>query len=224
MTSGLDGMLPLMWISRMTAMLLHAEMNAIALPDGIQRGLRPARLPRSDTFLARYESRILFYDVYWSADGRQIILQGPPPVDLGPQYDDARYICQPSGQTVKARAHHSSVVQLYSLDAPPGTTHVDIVFAGHTQRVAVGANHAGFFAGTNLLFTLSKDNDLAWIADWARFHVVNQGVDAVLLFDNMSTRYSVPELEAALLGVEGLKRIAVVPVPFTYPLEDRAVP
>jgi len=224
MTSGLDGMASVMWISRMTALLLHAQMKPVHLPEGMERGLRPATAARSEKFLTRYESRVLFYDVYWSQDGQQIILQGPPPIDLGPHYDSARYICQPGGQEVRAAPHHSELVHLFSLDAPKGTTHLDIVFAGQTQRVAVAANHADFFAGTNMLFTLSKDNDLQWIVDWARFHVVHQGVDAILLFDNMSTRYSAAELEAALSSVDGLKRIAVVPVPFTYPLEDQAVP
>ena len=208
----------------MTALLLHAQMNPVFLPDGVVRGLRPANAARSEKFLGRYESRVLFYDVYWSQDGRQIILQGPPPVDLGAQYAAARYICQPSGTELRAKPHHSDLVHLFSLDAPQGTTHLDIVFAGQVQRALVGANHGDFFAGTKLLFTLSKDNDLAWIADWARFHVVTQGVDAILLFDNLSTRYSMAELEDTLLGVEGLKRVAVVPVPFTYPLEDLAVP
>ncbi|MGV8833666.1 MAG: hypothetical protein ACOH2N_16975 [Devosia sp.] len=200
------------------------QLNAVMLPEGIIRGLLPAKAERSAKFNARYERSVLFYDVYWSADGRRIILQGPPPIDLGAYYGAARYVCQPSGAEVRARPFHSELVYLVALDAPVDTTHIDIVMGGTTQRAEVGQNHSPFFADTNLLFTLSKDNDLDWIIDWARFHQVNQGVDAVLLFDNMSTRYSASDLEAALLSVDGLKRVGVVPVPFNYPLEDPALP
>ena len=61
------------------------------------------------------------------------------------------------------------------------------------------------YAGRRVLYTLSKDNDPAWVVDWARFHVVNHGADAVLLYDNGSTRYPPGELlrllRAALPGV-----------------------
>jgi hypothetical protein len=59
------------------------QLNAVMLPEGIIRGLLPAKAERSAKFNARYERSVLFYDVYWSADGRRIILQGPPPIDLG---------------------------------------------------------------------------------------------------------------------------------------------
>ncbi len=199
-------------------------MQAVMLPPGIKRGLRPAATERSSRFLARYESSVLFYDVYWSADGRSIILQGPPPIDLHAHYRDARYVCLPSGKAVKARAFHSYLACVFALDAPAGTTHLDVTFAGHTQRVPIGHNHSSFFSGTDLLFTLSKDNDLDWIVDWARFHQVNQGANAILLFDNMSTRYSTTDIGTALGSVAGIARVGVVPVPFAYPLEDEAVP
>ena len=208
----------------MTALTLQSQMNPVLLPPGIERGLRPASQPRSEKFLASYEYRVLFYDVFWHADGKRVLLVGPPPIDLGSHYRAARYQAVPSGKLLRAKSHHTPITHLYSVKAPSGTTHLDITFAGVTQRVAIAPNHADFFAGERLLFTLSKDNDLNWIADWAQFHVVNQGVTAVMLFDNNSTRYSLADIEATLLAVPGLRRIAVLPVPFTYPMLDDAVP
>jgi hypothetical protein len=135
-----------------------------------------------------------------------------------------RFRALPSGQWLRAKPHHSPQVHLLSLRAPGDTTHLEIHFFGISQQVPIVENQSQFFAGQNLLFTLSQNNDLQWIADWARFHVVNQGVTSVLLFDNRSTRYGLAEIEATLLAVPGLQRIGVVPVPFTYPHADEAVP
>lgn len=196
-------------------------LNALMLPEGgPRRGLLPATLPRSEVFLASYERNVLFYDAFWDVHGRDVILIGPPPIDLGHHYRTAKFKAVPSKNTLSAKWHRTPCVHVLSLRAPKGTTHIEVTFAGVTQQVPVGANQSEFFAGNNLLFTQSKNNHLAWIRDWARFHVVNQGVDAVVLFDNNSTRYGIDEVQATLLAVPGLKKVAVVPVPFTFPRED----
>ena len=200
-------------------------MNALMLPEGTpRRGLLPTPLPRSEGFLSSYERDVLFYDVFWDVHARDVILIGPPPIDLGGSYREAVFRALPSNDKLGAKWHRSSWVHVLSLRAPKGTTHIEVTFAGVAQQVAVGPNHSEFFAGNNLLFTQSKNNDLAWIRDWAQFHVVNQGVDAVLLFDNNSTRYGLDEIQATLLAVPGLKKVAVVAVPFTFPREDEAYP
>jgi hypothetical protein len=190
-----------------------------------RRGMVPVTegSSRTDKFIASYERDVLFYDVFWHVAGREVILVGPPPVDLDPLYRAMSAIAQPSGRPLRLRPHHSRKVYLFSARVPPGTTHLDLEFAGTVQRVAVGPNHSDFFAGENLLFTLSQNNDLQWIADWARFHVANQGVTAVLLFDNRSSRYGLEDLRATLSSVPGLARFAVVDVPFRYTGPDDAL-
>lgn len=201
--------------------------SPVMLPPGVERGLRPATPgapERSAAFLDRFERKVLFYDVYWHADGKRIILQGPPPVDLLELYRTLVVVAQPGGTRLTLRAHHSANLHLFSVGAPKGTTHLAISMGGVTQSVPVGPNHSPFFAGTNLLVTVSKNNDLRWISDWARFHVVNQGVTAVLLFDNMSECYDIRAVEETLGTVPGLQRFGVVPVPFDYTGPDNAVP
>jgi hypothetical protein len=205
--------------------LPQTAMNSVMLPPtSPRRGLLPSPLERDPKFLARYERDVMFYDVFWDFERLNILLLGPAAIDLEPHYRSARYRALPSGQSLRPKAHHSAHVQLFSLRAPADTTHIEILFAGTSQQIIVADNHGKFFAGQNLLFTLSQNNDLAWIADWARFHVVNQGVTAVVLFDNKSTLYDPQALEDCLVSVPGLKRVGVVPVPFTYPLADEAVP
>ena len=209
----------------MSPSLLHptATMQGVMLPHTApRRGMIAATgtTPRTEKFIASFEGDVLFYDVFWDAAGKKVILIGPPANDLAPLYRAAKLVAQPSGKRTALRPHHSRRVHLFSAAVPRGTTHLDLEFAGTVQRVEIGPNHSPFFAGQNLLFTLQQNNDLQWIADWARFHVVNQGVTAVLLFDNMSTRYGLAEIEAAFSAVPGLDRIAVVPVPFKYTDRD----
>lgn len=193
------------------------------LPGGLRRGLLRPELPRDPKFVASYEDRILFYDAFWDVTGRQIIVHGPLAIDLKPHYRQARYVARPSGAVLKPKPHHSTRVELYGLKAPPDTTHLEVTFAGHVLTLPVGESYARHFAGENLLFTLSRNNDLDWIADWARFHVVNQGVTAVLLFDNASDRYGLDDIAARLAAIEGLRKISVIPVPHRYTDRDEAM-
>lgn len=65
------------------------------------------------------------------------------------------------------------------------------------------------FDGLACLTTKSKDNDLAWIGDWARHHVRSQGAQGVVLFDNGSSAYAPGEVTEVLAGA-GLKAALVV--------------
>jgi len=94
--------------------------------------------------------------------------------------------------------------------APAGTTAIRFDIAGTTHELPVGTSHAGDFAGTRLVFTMSKDNDLAWIREWASWHNRIQGADSVVFFDNGSSRYSTGEIEETLLSTGGLKHVCVL--------------
>ena len=78
----------------------------------------------------------------------------------------------------------------------------------------VQPSDAKVFAGRKVLCTISKDNRLEWIADWAEFHVKAHGADAVLFYDNASTRYTTTDLLALFRSIPGLD--AAVVVPWTY--------
>lgn len=196
--------------------------HPVFLPDGVERGLLPSTQARDARFLASFERGVLFYDVFFDVDGKRIILHGPSPVDLAPHYKTMQIIARPSGDILKRANHHSALVQLYSVRAPSGTTHLDIVFSGHTIRADIGGSHTSLLRGENVLFTLSKDNELQWIADWVQFHVINHGVTAVLLYDNNSSRYTPEDVEQTIRAIPGIKIAIVVPTPFVYTREDSA--
>ncbi|NDW60189.1 hypothetical protein G0P98_27455, partial [Yangia sp. PrR004] len=45
---------------------------------------------------------------------------------------------------------------------------------------------------------MSKDNDLRWIEDFARFHARTQGAESILFIDNGSTTYAMSEIQGVL--------------------------
>jgi hypothetical protein len=78
-------------------------------------------------------------------------------------------------------------------------------------------------AGAKILFGMNKNNDLAWIREWARFHQRLHGTDTVILYDNGSTAYSVGEIVATLRAIPGLAHVAVPVWPQPFGRTDPAV-
>jgi hypothetical protein len=179
---------------------------------------------RPREFMDRFEDRALVYDCFWHAGGEHILLVGPPPMNLRPVLGEARYEAVPSGAPLRPLYHASLSTMITELSgAPAGTTGVRLTLRGQVFEMAVQPNHSADLAGRRVLFTMSKDNDLGWIAEWARWHARMQGADAIVFFDNGSTRYGQDEIEATLLGVEGIKKVAVQNWPYTYGMTDPAL-
>ena len=136
----------------------------------------------------------------------------------------ARYLALPSKTALSPRYHRSLSTMITELDgAPRGTADILMEIASQQFVLPVQPNASAELAGRRVLFTMSKDNDLGWIREWARYHVALHGADAVLLFDNGSSRYATAEIEDALLSVNGLAKIAVASWPYRYGATDNAV-
>lgn len=89
-------------------------------------------------------------------------------------------------------------------------------FAGGGPELSCPIQHP--FAGATgkrVLLTTSKDNDPAWIADWAAHYVRHQGSRAVLFYDNNS-QYGAETVLEALRRVPGLEAARVVSVASNY--------
>ena len=173
--------------------------------------------------LTKFETRALVYDTFWHADGKRILLVGPPPLNLEPQIRHARYLALPSRIPLRSNYHVSASVMLTELSgAPAGTTGVEMILDRERFELPLQPNSAAELAGRRVLFTMSKDNELAWIREWAHYHATIQGADAIVLFDNGSTRYETAEIEATLRSVRGIKRAAVLSWPYRYGATDMA--
>lgn len=210
----------------MTAEILHIESSAVFLPKdkALRRLPRAPGRPRPQKFWDQFEDRALFYDCFWSADKSCIWLVGPPPLSLAHHVVEARFVAEPSGKSLSTKAQISrSIMAIRLAGAPPDTAEISFRFAGQDFALKVRPNLADAFAGRRVISTMNKDNDLDWIALWADWHQKRHGADAVIVFDNGSTGYRIEDIEARLVGVPGLKTIAVLDWPWRYGPHDPAV-
>lgn len=99
-------------------------------------------------------------------------------------------------------------------DAPTegaSCSRLSVSFARDMQaHASIGRNFAHLFTNRRCLLTKSKNNEIRWIRDWAKFHVEVHGADAVLFYDNGSDRYKPQDVLDALASVSGLAVAIVV--------------
>lgn len=100
--------------------------------------------------------------------------------------------------------------------ADAGAATFAVTAGGRTTSAPIGADLAPSFAGTRALMTLQLDNDLEWIRDWVSWHVRTQGTDAVVVYDNGSSRYTLDDILDTISGVPGLRVVCVVDWAFRY--------
>ena len=71
------------------------------------------------------------------------------------------------------------------------------------------------FDGLNCGVTLSKNNDLKWIEDFANYHAKVHAMQGMVFFDHMSDRYEPAQICEAL-GRGGIRAARVISIPFPY--------
>ena len=183
----------------------------------------PSRPPayREPGFNDVYDFTTVFCDVFWSADGCSIFVLGPPLLNLEQELE-LSFASEPGGHRCGHKIQHLDRVDRIEVAAPPGTEKLIVKTCLGDRVLAPQPNLLDVFRDKRVILTINKDNDLAWIRDWARFHRHHHGCDAVLLYDNGSTRYSADQLQAALSGIEGIDAVAVIDWPFPWGAMDAA--
>ena len=166
----------------------------------------------------RYDSETMFFDVFFSEDGRQIIAPCPPALNCDSSVASASWTLGhgPTAIPLDMRPDHRKRVYRATLPETESAPSITLAVAGRTQMIPVQPSGCSQFADRKVLYTLSKDNPLNWIRDWATFYVRIHGVDAVLFYDNGSTAYNLEDVRNALAQVEGLKTFAVQSWTFPY--------
>ncbi|SEK80618.1 hypothetical protein SAMN05421666_0003 [Roseovarius nanhaiticus] len=166
---------------------------------------------------AAFDSETLFYDAFEGAEPGTVYAVGPP---LKRRFrifvKQAEFLVdgQPAQMREISQSQRASILEITSNVAAP--TQLSIRHPDLSLDMAVSPSQIGRYQGLKTLFTLSRNNDLAWVRDWARHHVETQGVEAIILFDNASDRYGTDALEQVLSNVPGLTTFDVVPAPFRY--------
>lgn len=181
----------------------------------------PFRLPprspglRGPDYEDRFDFTTVYSDVFWDEDGRDVILLSPMLYSLEADLEQ-KFVALPSGEACAHEVRHAIMLSQTRVPAPAGTQGLAIESAVGRTILAIQPNLKEQFEGRRVITTLSRNNDLQWIQDWARFYTEVHGCDCVLLYDNGSDRYTERDIAEALAEIPGLDRIAVIGWPFPY--------
>lgn len=170
---------------------------------------------RHRDFASRYDDRSVFFDVFRTEDPRRLVALGPPLLNLARDLD-IRIRAQPSGRPCTFVHRRLINVDRLEITVPEGTERLIVTSTLGETVLTPARSLVPDFAGQRAVFTMSRDNDLQWIRDWAQFYVRAHGATAAVVYDNGSTRYRPEDVSRALAGVHGLQRHAVVSFPFPY--------
>ncbi|TQL66592.1 polysaccharide pyruvyl transferase [Nocardioides albertanoniae] len=176
---------------------------------------RPPELRQSD-YLDKFDHDTLVYDAFpvTGPAGDTVRLIGPPLLNLATSM--AESVWRLDGMEATAHLHDLNRTQGSWLSATAvGGETLSVTSGEASCSAVVSESGVDWFRDRSVLVTKSKDNDLRWITDWARFHAATQGVDAVLLYDNGSGDYR-PEDVLAALDVPGIEVAVVVSWPFKF--------
>lgn len=188
--------------------------SPVILPQsGVRRVSKRPQDQRQPGYEDQFDDRTLFYDCFKTAAGVELV--GPPLLNLRPIIDEGIF-SQDNGDSCSVNIlglDRTSVVQVKQR-----STSSNIVTLSAPQlniSMAITPNFQYLYAGHKVLVTKSKNNNLLWIADWVKFHVSEQGIDAVLLYDNGSDAYD-PEDVLEAIAVTGIKVAIVVHWPYKF--------
>ncbi|WP_157959713.1 hypothetical protein [Devosia submarina] len=173
-------------------------------------------LDRPENFYERFDDCAVFYDIFRDHSGRHVYLIGPMGLNLTPLIETLVITGHPSGTISKPRIHHGVQAEILRVSLPPSDNRLSFRFADQHFILPIQPNRSRHLRGERVIFTINKDNDLAWIADWAKFYVREHGATAAVIYDNGSTTYSLDELRITLASVEGLGKFLVIPWPYKF--------
>ena len=164
---------------------------------------------------ARYDDRVLWYAAVWLADRKLLRLYGPRAENFKPLMQSAAYATEHGSLPApRLRGFKRYAIAEFPLDRPADSLLVTL--AGDTRQMTILHQDRQSFAGLNVLYTMSQNNDPDWICDWARYHHRRHGANALLLADNASTAYTPEALFERLSSLDCLQTVRVLSVPFKY--------
>jgi len=195
---------------KLTSWILGEESVIRRLPP------RPPEI-RQPSYLEQFDDRTLIYDAFRDPSGRHAVLIGPPLHNLTPLFDQMAVTNPETGAPLAfSIAHWDRNAQIW-IECGSAAQRLRLSGLPRGSRdLPLQPNHADLFAGRRVVVTMSKDNELAWIFDWARFHQRAHGAEGFLLYDNASTKYSLADIQDTLDRAAPGARCVVVSWPFKF--------
>lgn len=196
----------------MSKMVINTSSTILPLGSVVRSAPRAAD-QRQDNYDELFDFRTLFYDAFETHSG--IALIGPPLLNLSALVSDNSFEDEHGSRIahVVRNLDRTSIIELEDTGIRQNT--VTIRSKELVRTMSVGSSYLHLFEGRKVLVTKSKNNSLRWISDWVKFHVAEQGIDAVLLYDNGSTVYG-PEDVLEAIAQSGVRAAVVVDWPFKF--------
>lgn len=196
-------------ITAASAVVLDAGLPLRRLPHAPE-------LERAQHFHDTFDDSVVFHDVFRDHSGRHVYLIGPMGLNLTPLIEAMVVTGHPSRTVARPRIHHGVQAEILRVTLPRDDTRLRFAFGAQVFDIAIQPNRSAALDGDRVIFTINKDNDLAWIADWAQFYVAEHGATAAVVYDNGSTDYDLKALGATLAAVPGLEKYLVIPWPYRF--------
>ena len=189
---------------------LH-EVNSIVIKSDNEVTRNPPRpkAEQENDYSEKYDYHTVFYDLF-RKDGHYIGI-GPPLQNLRDYIViDHEHTALDRVANVKFKSFPTKTADFINLPV--------VVKDDESLTKSV---ETGIFDNLNVVVTMSKNNDLQWIKDWAEFYGRRHNVKGVLIYDNNSTEYSTSDICDALESVESIDVAVVVNWPFKYGPETK---
>jgi hypothetical protein len=195
----------------MAAEILDLELSGFRLPKGnpdLTRRLIGNSEAHDEKFVGRFDFSTLFYDCFLDSEADEILLLGPPLLNLKRLIKETDFSIDGRNVQIK-EIRNISRCSIVALDAQGGSvlTLKHILFGG---SVPIGRSYVEDFTNLNGMYTISLNNRLDWIADWLNYYVKMHGAETVVLSDNGSQAYSLSDLRQTLADVPGLRRAVIL--------------
>lgn len=178
---------------------------------------------RHGDFDAKFDDRTLICDLFETAEPGVLTAICPPFLNLWDDLD-LKITATPTGGDTGLPCPFSRAQRVNSdvltIRVPAGTTAITVHTAVGDFAMTAQPDLTARFAGSRTVFTLSQNNDLVWIRDWAAYYAREHGADTAIVYDNKSTRYDPDAVAEALAGVPELTGFAVIDWPFSYGPND----
>jgi hypothetical protein len=175
----------------------------VFLRGGIRRKPPRPLHQRQPSYDAEYDYTTLFYDAILVGDSIRLI--GPPLNNLQSLIDlDSFRVnnCPVPPQEITLQDAHRtqmSQINIARFDVyPADNLHLSFTLDGHCYTIYVSSSLSPSLRGRKCLLTLSQNNPIQWIAEWAFYYHTVHDINTLVLYDNNSDIYTAPELRNSL--------------------------
>ena len=199
--------------------ILDIPLSSFRFPFGTHPSLIRDRLgdpkDRAPNYDERFDFSTFFYDCYHDPETGSVTLQCPSLWNFELLLPDVVWTLDGASTSIAEirPTFRGNAIRFEPSPRPERLAFQHPLFEG---EVVVNGDDLAAFEGRNAIFTISKNNRISWVKDWLAYYVAEHGANALVLYDNGSTDYSVEELGAGISEVEGIEVAAIVRADFPF--------